>query len=107
MPYYLVQVAYTSGAWASMIKNPQNRTEAVRPAVEKLGGKIEGAWFAFGDYDVVAIFNMPDNVNAAAISLAFSAGGAAKSVKTNPLLTIEEAMDAMKKAGGTGYKPPS
>ena len=33
MPHYLLQVAYTPEAWAMMSKNPQNRLEAVRPAV--------------------------------------------------------------------------
>lgn len=54
--------------------NPQNRIEAVRPVVEKLGGKIESAWFSFGDYDIVVISEMPDNVSAAAIAMAFAAG---------------------------------
>ena len=41
MPHYRFQVAYTSEAWATQIRNPQNRLEAVRPAVEGLGGRIE------------------------------------------------------------------
>ena len=106
MPSYMVQVAYTAEAWAALIKKPQNRIEAVRPAIEKIGGKINGAWFTFGEYDLIVILQMPDNVSAAAISMAFSAGGATKSVKTTPLMTLEEGIKAMKKAAGTGYKPP-
>jgi uncharacterized protein with GYD domain len=64
MPLYLLQVAYTSEGWASLLKSPQNRLDAVRPAVEKLGGKIETGWFCFGDYDLVSILQMPDNVSA-------------------------------------------
>src|SRR5450631_3757761 len=41
MPHYLLQVAYNSEAWASLLKRPHNRLEAVRAAVEKLGGKLE------------------------------------------------------------------
>ena len=107
MAHYLLQVAYTPEAWAALTKNPQDRIEAVRPAVERLGGKIQGAWFAFGEYDIVTVFEMPDNVSAAAISIAFSAGGAVKSVKTTPLMTVAEGIEAMKKAGGTGYRPPT
>ena len=58
MPYYLVQSAYTPEAWATLIKNPQDRNEAVRPAIERLGGRLHSAWFAFGEYDVVAIVEM-------------------------------------------------
>ena len=36
--------------------------------------------------------------------MAFAAGGAIKSVRTTPLLSVEEAMDAIKKAAGCGYK---
>ena len=104
MPYFLEQVAYTSEGWGALVKNPQNRIEAVRPAIEKLGGKIESAWFAFGEYDVVLILQMPDNVNAAAIAIAFAAGGACKSVKTTPLITIAEGVEAMRKAATAGYR---
>lgn len=90
-----------------MVKNPQNRIEAVRPVIEKLGGSIEGAWLAFGEYDVVAIFQLPDNVSAAAFSVAASVGGAVKAIKTTPLLTWDEGADAMRKVGEIGYRPPS
>lgn len=108
MPYYLLQVAYTSDAWAAQVKNPQNRVEAVRPVLEKLGGKFEGAaWYAFGEYDIVAVVQAPDNVSAAAFSIAASAGGAVKAIKTTPLMTMEEGVEAMRKAGAAGYRPPS
>jgi uncharacterized protein with GYD domain len=106
MPLYLLQVAYTSEGWASLLKTPQNRLDAVRPAVEKLGGKIETGWFCFGEYDLVSVLQMPDNVSAAAFSLAASAGGAVKAIKTTPLLSLDDGVEAMKKAATAGYKPP-
>ena len=105
MPNYLHQVAYTPEGWAALVKQPQNRIDAVRPAVEKLGGKIECAYFSFGEYDVVVISSFPDQVSAAAISMAFGAGGACKAVRTTPLLTQEEAVQAMQKASTSGYRP--
>ena len=60
----------------------------------------------FGDYDLVTIIQMPNNVDAAAFSLAASAGGAIKALKTTPLLTMEEGMQAMRKAVGAGYRAP-
>ena len=106
MAYYLLQVAYTPEAWANMVRSPQNRVDAIRPVVERLGGRIEGAWYAFGEYDIVAVMQFPDNASAAAFSLAASAGGAVKAIKTTPLMTIDEGIEAMRKAGGTGYQPP-
>jgi uncharacterized protein with GYD domain len=105
MPSYLVQVSYSTESLAALIKKPQNRAEAVRKPVEKLGGKIEGFWFSFGDYDAVLIVQMPDNVSVAALSLAAGAGGACKGIKTTPLISVEDGLEAMKKAGTCGYKP--
>lgn len=107
MPLYLTQTAYTQEAWHALVNNPQNRIDAIRPAIEKLGGKIINGYFAFGDYDVVAITEMPDNVSAAAIAIAFAAGGSCKSIKTTPLMSQAEALDAIKKASQTGYHPVS
>jgi uncharacterized protein with GYD domain len=105
MPHFLHQIAYTREGWQAIVNNPQDRIEAVRPAIEKLGGKIDTAWFAFGDYDVVIITEMPNNVSAAAIAIAFAAGGACKAVQTTPLMSTAEALEAMKKAKDCGYSP--
>lgn len=107
MASYLVQVAYTPEAWATLLKNPQNRLQAVRPAIEKLGGRVEGSWLSFGEYDVIVIAEMPDNASAAAFSMAVSAGGAVKAMKTTPLMSAEEGQEAMRKATTTGYRPPA
>ena len=105
MAHYLLQLSYVAETWATLIRNPQNRADAVRGAIENLGGKIEQTWLAFGDDDVVLIIDMPSNIAAAAISMAFSAGGACKNVKTTPLMSIQEGIEAMTKAGECGYKP--
>jgi uncharacterized protein with GYD domain len=105
MPHYLVQAAYTSEAWQAMMKNPQNRTEVIRQAIEHLGGKLVGGWAAFGDYDTIMIIDLPSSVDAAAIAVAAAAGGSCRAIKTTPLLTTEEALEALKKASTTGYKP--
>lgn len=105
MADYMLQISYSTAAYAALIKRPENRIEAVRKVIEKLGGKLGGFWFAFGDHDLVGMIEMPDNVAAAAFAMAVSAGGACKNVKTTPLLKLEEGMEAMKKAGTCGYKP--
>ena len=104
---YLIQAAYTNETWAVLVKNPQNRAHAIKPVIEKLGGSIKGLWLAFGEYDAIGIIEMPDNVSAAAFSLAASAGGGVKALKTTPLMTVEEGIEAMTKAGSCGYESPS
>jgi len=86
MALYLLQVTYTPEAWAAQLKSPQDRTKVVAPLLEQLGGRFVNTYFAFGDYDIVAVLELPDNVSAAAASLAISAGGAVKAIKTTPLL---------------------
>lgn len=107
MPSYLVQASYTSEALAALIATRENRTEIVKKAVKKLGGKLIGSWMSFGDYDVVLIVEMPDNVSAAALAMGAAGGGSLKSLKTTPLMSTEEAMEALAKAGSSGYKPVS
>jgi uncharacterized protein with GYD domain len=106
MAHYLFQAAYTSDAWAALVSHPHNRVDVIRPVIERLGGHLACAYFAFGEYDVVGIMEMPDDVSAAAFSLAASAGGGLKAVKTTPLLMIDDGIEAMRKAAGAGYRPP-
>jgi uncharacterized protein with GYD domain len=105
MPFFLHQVSYTPEALARLIANPQDRFEAVRGPIEKLGGKIKDSYFSFGPSDAVLITEMPDNVSAAAIALAFAAGGSLRNCQTTALMTNAEAVDAMRKAAACGYKP--
>ena len=100
MAYYLVQVAYTAEAWAAMVKNSHVHIEELRSLLERLGGKQEGCWLAFGEYDAVMICHLPDAANAAALSMAASAEGAVRTMKITPLITVEESRDALKKAAG-------
>ncbi len=106
MPHYLIQTAYTPQSWATMVEKPQNRLELVRPAVEGLGGKIADAWLAFGEYDLVAVAEFPDNVSAAAFAISVAGAGSVKAFKTTPLMTMDEAVAAMTKAGSSTYIPP-
>jgi uncharacterized protein with GYD domain len=107
MPHYMIQTAYTAESVAAMVKNPQNRGEAVRPVVEALGGTIVASFMAFGDYDFVGLVEMPDNVSAAALSMAAGAGGGVTSLKTTPLIAHDDGVEAMRKAAQAGYRPPS
>ena len=105
MPFFLHQVSYTPEALARLIANPQDRFDAVRGPVDKLGGRVLNSYFAFGQYDAVLITEMPDNVSAAAIALAFAAGGSLRDCQTTALLSNAEGIEAMRKAATCGYRP--
>ena len=106
MAYFMIQAAYTGESWGAQIGSPQNIVDRLRPTFERLGGSIESAFYAFGEYDVVAILQFPDNASAGAFSVAASAGGAVKAIKITPLMTIDEGMEMMRKASGAGYRAP-
>jgi uncharacterized protein with GYD domain len=105
MASFLVQASYTSEALASLMKNPENRTEVVKKVAKKLGGKLSASWLSFGEYDLVMMVEMPDNISIASFAIAAAAGGSLKSVKTTPLLSVDDAMAAVKKASTSGYRP--
>ena len=105
MASFLVQVSYTPEALSALIAKPQDRMAVVKKSVQNLGGTFGGSWMSFGDYDLVMLLEMPNNVSAAALALAAAAGGSLKSIKTTPLLTIDQALSALKKAKNSGYTP--
>ena len=107
MAFYMVQVAYTAEAWATLTKNPQDRSVPVRELAQKLGGRLIGLYFCFGEYDIVALTEAPDDTAAGAMSLAGVSAGHVKAIKTTKLFTVEEAMEMMRKAGSVTFPGPS
>lgn len=105
MPLYMYQAAYTGESLAAMVKSPQDRLEVVRPAFEAVGGKILAGGYPFGEYDVVAIYEAPDDTAAASLALAIAAGGAVRSAKTTKLLSGPEWIASLKAAQASMYRP--
>src|SRR5487761_921634 len=90
MPKYLLEVSYTlDGIRGVKSKGGSARRSAADDAIRSAGGKLESMYFAFGDTDVYAVAELPDNTAAAAVALAITAGGGAK-VKTVVLASPEE-----------------
>jgi uncharacterized protein with GYD domain len=106
MPNYMIEACYSGAAAKAFIANPQNRADAIRKSCESLGGALRALYFTFGEYDVALIVDLPDTKAAAALALTVSASGAVSRYKTTVLLTPEEAMDAMRRAGDISYAPP-
>jgi len=108
MPLYMYLGAYTRDAVKALVDHPQDRSHAVGAAVEAHGGTLTGFWMAFGEDDCVLICEMPDDESMAGVALAISAAGAIVRGKTVKLLTMEQAVEAMKRANAAigEYKPP-
>ena len=106
MALYLSKFSYTPETWAKLVANPEDRREAAKSYIESVGGTLHGFWYAFGTHDGYNLWEAPDNVSMAAVALAISGGGALSSFETTVLMTVEEAMDALQKAGEVGYRAP-
>src|ERR1700730_1203240 len=92
--------------YLSRFSNPEDPQEAARSYIESVGGKLHGFWYAFGTHDGYNLWEAPDNVSMAAVALAISGGGALSSLETTVLLTVEETMDALRKAEQVQYQAP-
>ena len=104
MPKYLVIASYTAEGIKGVLKDGgTKRRQVLEGALKSIGGRVEAFYFAFGDQDVVAIIDAPDNVTIAAASMQIGASGAVQT-KTIVLLTPEEVDQATKKT--TAYQPP-
>jgi uncharacterized protein with GYD domain len=106
MPLYLSRFSYTSETWAKLTRHPEDRRKAAQSYIESVGGKLHGFWYAFGTHDGYNLWEAPDNVSMAAVALAISGGGALSSFETTVLLTVEETMQALQKAGQVQYRSP-
>jgi uncharacterized protein with GYD domain len=104
MTRYLLRVSYTAEGVRGVLKEGgSSRRALVDGMIKGLGGVLDGFYYAFGEDDVYAIAQLPDNVTAAAVSLAVSAAGTARS-NVVVLLTPEEVDAATKKS--VAYRAP-
>ena len=104
MPKYLLQASYTTAGTKGLLKDGgTKRRAAIKVLMKQLGGRVEAFYYAFGDHDVLAIIEAPNNVSAAAVSLTITASGAVN-IKTTPLMSPEEIDEAVQKT--VTYRPP-
>ena len=104
MPKYLFQGSYIGdGLKGLATEGGTPRVEAARQLFGSLGGTLECFYFAFGAEDLIVICDLPDNVSAAAFSLAINNTGKAKG-RVTPLMTPEEMDQVITKS--PNYRAP-
>ena len=106
MPLYLTRFSYTPETWNAMIEQPEDRRDVARAIIESVGGRLQGFWYAFGQYDGYTLWEAPDNVKMASVALALSSRGAITSQETLVLLTVEETLEALRGAAQIPYRRP-
>ena len=107
MPLYLGRFSYTPEATKALAANPQDRAKAAAEAAESVGAKLIGLWYAFGEFDGVFMVEAPDNATVAALAMLAAGSGALTKTETTVLLTMDEAQEAMRKAGHATFRPPT
>jgi uncharacterized protein with GYD domain len=97
MPLYMYQASYTARSMADQLKAPEDPVEVIRPALEELGATIVVAGFPFGEYDLLVVYEAPDDMTAASVAMAIAAAGEVRSGKTTRLLTGQEWLESLRK----------
>jgi uncharacterized protein with GYD domain len=97
MTLYMYQASYTAKSMAAQLEEPQDPEEAIRRTLEDLGARIVVAGFPFGDYDVLVVYEAPDDMTAASVAMAIAAEGKVKSAKTTRLLSGQEWLESLRR----------
>ncbi len=109
MPMYLARVKLSKEFMGAVVDRPEDRMITTTKLLKGIGGRLHNYFFAFGEYDIILLFELPDNVAAASLSMVLSASSSATEIETTPLLTMQEAVEAMHRSSEAMavYKPPS
>jgi uncharacterized protein with GYD domain len=98
MSKYLIRANYVgAGIKGLMSEGGSKRRDAAKAAVESVGGTLDCMYYAFGDTDVYAICDLPDQASATAVSLLINSSGAV-TLNLVPLMTPEDVDAAVAKA---------
>lgn len=106
MPMFLMRFSYTPETWQALMANPEDRSQAAREYIETVGGSLHGFWYEFGEFDGCVIFDAPDEISAAGVVLAVTAGGALSAVETTVLMSVEDTLEALEKGHAIKYRKP-
>jgi|SRR5215813_9134460 uncharacterized protein with GYD domain len=108
MPTFITYASYSNAGIKGIVDKPTDRSEAIRPVVEKLGGKLVAAYMTTGTNDVVLVTELPDGSDAVAVGMAACASGAVSKIETVRAWTAGEFKGIAEKAArvAKAYTPP-
>lgn len=106
MPKYLSLFTFKGETLKAMRDKPADRPIAVRELAESAGGSLEAYYLMFGQYDGLAIWEVPDSASAAALCVRVTSSGAFSHFETHELLPAEQINSVLEKAGQLTYRPP-
>ncbi len=106
MAKYMALFNLTSEAIRRFVASPSDRAAVVRGMVESVGGHLECYYWVFGQYDGMAVFEMPDAHTTAATSMAIASSGAFTRFETHELIETSDLTAIAERARELSYQPP-
>ena len=94
MSQYILLINWT-GQGISKIKESPDRYNSFKASLEKAGGKVIGAYYTFGEYDVVIIIEAPNDKVVMSLMLDVGSYGNVRT-KTLKAFTAEEGIKIIK-----------
>ena len=74
MPTYIVLLKWTEQG-VKNAKDALTRNDQGRAAIERVGGRLIGAWWTQGAYDAVVVAELPDDETMSAMAIALGMQG--------------------------------
>ena len=87
MPTYVMLANWTDQG-ARQVKDSPKRVDTARKALTEMGGEFKSLYMTMGDYDLIVIYEAPDDAVAARFTLLLGQLGA---VRTTTLKAFPEA----------------
>ena len=87
MPTYISMLRYTQQGISS-VKNAPARIDAAKEAYKKAGGELKAIYLTMGQYDLVAVAEMPNDEAVARMALALGVQG---NIRTETMRAFTEA----------------
>ena len=106
VPKYVSMFNFKGEALKAMMDKPVDRAAAVRELAESAGGILDAYYFTLGQYDGLAIWEVPDSASAAAVFLRVASSVAFSHFETHELLPADQIRPVLEKAGQLTYRPP-
>ena len=87
MPSYIMLANWTDQG-ARNVKESPRRVDVARKALAEMGGEFKALWMTMGDYDLIVVYEAPDDAVAARFTLLLGQLG---TVRTKTLKAFPEA----------------
>ena len=94
MSHYILLIRWTEQG-INKIKESPDRFSSFKAMLEKIGGKLIGGYYTFGEYDVVIIMEAPNDEAVMSLMLKVGSAGNVRT-KTLKAFTAEEGIKIIK-----------